>query len=144
MNKKFITWRVYDGVIKNIVKKIKERGITYDAIGTFSRGGYVPAVHIANLLDIQYVYEINAYTTAEIKEMGNLLIVDDITDSGDTLRRYKDLDLDIVCVCVKHSTLIKPSYPAMDIRLDEWAVFPWESKNSKMKRDRNGAAVKRN
>ncbi len=145
MDKKFITWRIYDVIIKKIVKEIKKSGEEYDAIGTLSRGGYVPAVHIANLLDIRHIYEINAYTTAEIKEMKNLLIVDDVTDSGDTLSRYRDLNLDIVCVCLKPSTVVKPTYPAMEIMDDEWVVFPWESKNSITMKDRDkNKEVKKN
>jgi hypoxanthine phosphoribosyltransferase len=82
------------------------------------RGGLIPAVLLSYKLNIPLIIDeddINEYT----------LIVDDLIDKGETLKRFfKHYDIATIH-CKEHSPVsnyyyeIKPS--------NEWIVYPWEA-----------------
>ncbi len=52
------------------------------------------------------------------------LIVDDICDSGKTLRKYKENDT--FTIFYKKESQITPKYYSKIINQETWIVFPWE------------------
>jgi len=131
--KYYMNWYQYDYIINFIVDQIKSKRVKnmYSQIFTFPLNGYIPAVHLAKLLNIKKII----INSAEIDQ--NTLIVDDISDSGETLNQVYDPKLDVVCICYKEGTIIKPSFSCLAFEKNIWVVFPWELKNSKEKRDLN-------
>lgn len=73
-----ITFEEYDNAISLLAQKIKASGKKYTAVYGIPRGGYYPAIQLSNILGIPIV-------TSPISEV---LIVDDIMDSGATLTPY--------------------------------------------------------
>src|SRR3990167_3293454 len=92
-----ITWKQFDITIKELVKKITNSNEKFDAVFGIPRGGLITAVKLSHLLKISLVTEIT-------KEYKNILVVDDISDTGKTLQNLKDI-LDRSSVKYKIATL---------------------------------------
>ncbi|MFX0135230.1 MAG: phosphoribosyltransferase [Candidatus Hodarchaeota archaeon] len=117
--RKKISWHEYRKAIKYIVRLIKKSGKNYNKIITFKRGGFIPAAHLAYQLDIQEIGT-NFDFTPDI----NTLIVDDISDSGETLEPFKQFDT--ACLCYKSGTRVIPKFFYKVYKKTIWVVFPWE------------------
>lgn len=141
----------YDDITNACVgfsRQIKLYGIDFDAIIGVSRGGLVPANILSHLLDIPLIpvsyssfngkgddknHENNLPPIADKK----ILIVDDICDSGYTLRELADYysadNLNTVytaCVYYKlrKNPVIVTNFSWVTIQEDSpWVVFPWET-----------------
>jgi len=148
----YYSWEKVSEMCKQIVHKLNEQNVKPDLIITPLRGGAIPAVQIAYLLEMRNIITVNAQRTeddsvnAEFKdvELSNLptneqianktiLIVDEILDTGETLSKLveylkaqnpKQLKLAVLC----NSSHKEKSINA-DIVIDQtdkWVVFPWE------------------
>ena len=143
-------------------KHIKNMNTKYDLIIGISRGGLIPAVMLSHylgvpLLPISYSASDGAgdnkeQTNIEIlpsfDEGTKILIIDDICDTGNTLKRlhqcykkqkcvvhtcalyYKDRYENINPKNPKHGFM--PTFFAhrMSMHQQEWLVFPWEDLNN--------------
>lgn len=155
-----ITW---DDVVKHVDKicdDILRSDVEIDCILGLSRGGLVPAVMIANQLDIDHVYsyglrsysnktggDIQTYQLAgsDTVRGEHILVVDDISDRGETLgyvkrqlckpsiRPWTYKNIHTCTLCVKPRTDFSPTWHAVDVDDDEWVIFPWESDGIKPK-----------
>ena len=135
--KYFMSWNEYDEIIQKIYEDIKHTYMDlkpYEAILTFPRGGYIPAAHLANLLDIHHIIT-DPMEALQVFEDNQILVVDDISDTGKTLMKDYTPFRDIACVCYKKSTRVKPTFYSVCFEDDTWIVFPWEHKDSKEERD---------
>ena len=83
-NKRFIKWRDIDEAIERLAINITISKIEIAAVGGLPRGGLIPAVMLSHTLNIPFVSQANIAGVD-----GNILIVDDICDSGKTLKRFK-------------------------------------------------------
>ena len=95
---KRITWKRYEESIKNIIHHFK--GYEIGKVVGIYKGGLIPAVQIANALKVPLdivVYQsydgntkepIYAYNTGK---KNKVLIVDDIIDTGNTIKKVVDL-----------------------------------------------------
>ena len=117
--KKKMSWREYDKGINHIVKAINKTGKKYSKILTFNRGGLIPSASLAFRLNINKIGTINDMIPDD-----ETLIVDDISDSGETLEPF--MDHDIACLCYKRGTKVLPTYFYKIYKKDVWIVFPWE------------------
>ena len=150
--------------IINLANKILESNIKFDAIIALCGGGLVPARLLRNYLEIPiYCLNIKLYNSNnEINEdpiilqwldnkiidslqNKNILIVDDLDDTGSTLyhitnliengyKLYKPIKYKTLAISVLYNKLknkknninIKyPYFKVLDIE-DKWVVFPWE------------------
>ena len=59
-----------------------------------------------------------------------ILIVDDISDSGQTLKYYKKAGYTTATLDVRSTTITKPDYYVNWIDNADWIVYPWERKDS--------------
>jgi hypoxanthine phosphoribosyltransferase len=127
MKKKvFVNWEEFDQMIDEITSQINK---DYTKIFTIPRGGLPVATCIAHRL------KINTITLDKSLIDDNTLIVEDIIGSGETMLPYKDYD--IACLGYVPGALVKPKYYARVFKNDVYYVFPWERKDSEMKRDRD-------
>ena len=117
-----------------------------DAIVAIARGGLTLSHHLAEIFDIREVFAINAisYDKTQKKEKidifnipnlhgyQNVLIVDDISDSGDTFietlkilkEKYNDINFKTFSIFFKPTSKFKPDYYFHET--DEWIRFFWE------------------
>jgi len=130
---------------EKIVKELKEKYtdiMNYEIVG-ISRGGLVPAVIISNLLGIRKVYSFGLKTykdqekdSAEIYQVPDLaysnkvLLIDDISDTGDSFtiakKLYSHKQLITVSVFMKEKTKFVPDIVGDTVDNNVWVVFPWE------------------
>ena len=117
-----------------------------DVILAIARGGLTLAHHLAEIFDIREVFTINAvsYEKTQKKETidifnipnlhgyKNILIVDDISDSGETFKevlktlkeKYQDLNFKTLAIFYKPSSKFKPDFYFQET--NEWIRFFWE------------------
>ena len=85
-----ISFNQYDKDIDILIEKLKDNGISYTGVYGVPRGGYYPAIHIANALNLPIL-------TQPIEKC---LVVDDILDSGKTAEKN---GVNAVVYCEEHS-----------------------------------------
>lgn len=96
MQKQTVNWREYQGLVAKICRDIVVSGFKPDYVVGITRGGLVPAVMISQFLNIPCQTlkvqlrdgnecESNLWMAEEAFSEKNILIVDDINDSGATL-----------------------------------------------------------
>ena len=117
-----------------------------DAIIAIARGGLTFAHHLSQKLDIREVFSINAISYEENKKLKeikifnipnldkykNILIVDDISDSGDTFlkvldilkNRYPQKTFKTIALFYKPTSKYKPNIYIHTT--NEWINFFWE------------------
>lgn len=86
------------------------------------KGGIPFAFELANQLDIDVLDEIEGQ-----EENKNVLVVDDIIDSGRTRQRFKDFDF--ACLHIKDKSVLdttKNVYFANEVKTREWIHYWWE------------------
>ena len=110
--------------IKNLIKR---HNIKY--VFGVPRGGIIPAVLLSHMYNLEVTTELSELT----ERKDNLLIVDDIVDSGMTLKKYKDFDLYpnvFLSLLYKKNSTTKPDFYLKEAENDYWYVFPWETNES--------------
>lgn len=127
MDRRYLNWNDIDRAINRIVASINSSEIKINAVGGLPRGGLIPAVMISHRLSIPFVSQAN------IKNIfGNILIVDDICDSGQTLKQFKfEENIYTATLHWKQSSEYQPNYFWEIAYENEWIVYPWENKDSK-------------
>jgi len=117
-----------------------------DAILAIARGGLTFAHHLAEKLDMREVFSINAvsyekdkkldnihiFNIPDLQNYENILVVDDISDSGDTFievlnllkQKYPDKIYKTISIFYKPSSKFKPDYFFHET--NEWINFFWE------------------
>jgi hypoxanthine phosphoribosyltransferase len=131
MDRRYLNWNDIDRAINRIVASINSSEVKINAIGGLPRGGLIPAVMISHRLSIPFVSQAN------IKNIfGNILIVDDICDSGQTLKQFKfEENVYTATLHWKQSSEYQPNYFWEIAYENEWIVYPWENIDSQTKPD---------
>jgi len=147
---KIVEWSEIVEWARGLADKIRESGYSPDVIVAVARGGYVPArlladfLDVTNMLSIQSQHWVEAAKAAEkailkfpytVNLSGyNVLLVDDIVDTGDTLllaRDYiqKEWKPETVKIAVLQwiSTVakFKPDYYQIEVKDWVWFQYPW-------------------
>lgn len=145
VKKTIVSWRNLNNLCNKIVKQLKDKfpNITdYNIIG-LSRGGLVPSVVISNILNIRKVYslglksynetnkeKVEIYQIPDISNMEKILLIDDISDTGESFNLSKEMMLNkevvTVSLYVKKGTKFMPDVYGKSVLNDVWVVFPWE------------------
>ena len=140
-DKLFITWDEFHQDVKNLCSKIKKSG-SYNKIVAISRGGLIPAGIISYELGIRQTSVINIATyvgSAHLKlnEVDNpelvgkvdknTLIIDDLSDSGQTLNvmRRQFPHGTFATIYAKPNGAAEVDICSRQIE-DKWVVFPWD------------------
>lgn len=147
----FLSWEDVQSLSEKVSDKITESGYKPDLMIAISRGGFDPARIMSDQLDIrklaslQIIYYTGLNTkrdepevlfplNAQVKGL-RVLVVDDVSDSGNSLIAVKKYVEDKGATEVKLATLhhkpwskFKPDYFAEEV--DKWIIYPWEPKES--------------
>ena len=145
------TWNQIYNMLLNLAEKIRKSGFKPDIIVGVSRGGWPPARVLSDLLGNPNLANVKAefyLGVAETKEEPVLtqpvsmevadkrvLVVDEIADTGKSLRLVKEhiieqgaTEVKIATVYYKPWSVIKPDY--YEKETSRWVVFPWEIKET--------------
>lgn len=122
----FLSWHDIESQVKILCVKIKKTGFEFDAIGTVSRGGLVPARLVADYFDIKKIL------VDKKKISGRTLFVDDIYDSGDTFKKiFKTIEKPgnfLYATLMARTGIPYPKQLVYSKKTlgSEYVVFPWD------------------
>lgn len=145
MEKQFYPYDELIKDLKTLTQDLKE--YRPDAIIAMSRGGVIIGHLLAEYFDIRTLYAMNTvhyfrekklddviiYNVPDIKEAKNVLIVDEIIDSGETMGevmkvlddKYPKVNFKTLTVFQKKTAAFQADFWLKDT--DRWIVFFWET-----------------
>ena len=146
MEKEYLVWSKVDEAIWTLVDHVRKE-YNVDIIVGIARGGLIPAVRMSHIMDniLMRVMDVKFYTDierhTEMPEITvpltepvqgkNVLIVDDVADTGKTLKVVKEdiiekgaRDVKIAVIAKKPKSIVDPDYYIF--QTDKWIIFPWE------------------
>lgn len=127
-NKVYVTWERVERYINSLVKRLEEEGKLKDRTGifTFPRGGLILAVLLSQKTGLPLL----------MNPVNHCIIIDDIIDTGITMKKYSDLrkekDYYITTMFAHISQLDEMAeYQCewdffAEVKDKEWIVYPWE------------------
>ena len=154
-NKKKYSWKYIDNACANIAKQYPVT-IPRPRIVGISRGGLIPAVLLAKYLKAGEVYSIGLKSYKDDSEFASrlhepdvyqniqyncprlargepILLVDDISDEGNTLHYVRKEILNFnstviytATIFIKDKTNFAPDIYHVKVPDNQWVVFPWE------------------
>ena len=125
-NKIYLGWNDIEELVDNLCYQIKLNYPEISYVHGLKRGGLIPAVMISHTMGLKFV------DTPEFYD--NCLIVDDICDSGATLKKWSGYD-----TAVLHhkpdTSCYTPSIHAVIHEGNGWIIYPWERDDSESIQD---------
>lgn len=147
---KLVSWSEIEKWSRNIGKQAIKSGFTPEAIIGLSRGGLVPARMLSDRMWIKDLYAVKTehwgFTAsrdgkAVLKKQGDpdikgkrVLIVDDITDTGESMKLAYDYVKSLSPSEIRTSAMLhitrsnfKPDFYSEEVNEEKWAwfIFPW-------------------
>ncbi|MFC1747195.1 phosphoribosyltransferase [Pseudomonadota bacterium] len=143
-----LTWGEIQRLTRRLAQLVKSAGYQPDVIVAIARGGYVPARMVCDFLNIYNLTSLRVahYTSTNQKNEAarlstplnidvrglKVLIIDDVSDTGDTLQvtleHIHSFDPAEVKVGVLHHktvSYIEPDFYAKKIIKWRWLIYPW-------------------
>ena len=133
--KVFMSWKWVDDQIDELAKRLKDKKLRY--ISGIPRGGLIPAIMLSHKLGVTYIPfdEAKKYGRHNLSYKNEeILLVDDICDSGVTMKDYATRFI-TATLCMRYISETIPEYYGEKIEDDRWLVFPWERNDSNTKQD---------
>jgi hypoxanthine phosphoribosyltransferase len=139
-----MSWHDVEKAVTALASKL-EREFQPDIIVGIARGGLIPAVRLSHLLGdkLLRMIHIKLYKDINLKQekpelladVGELpskvLVVDDVSDTGETLefvlkhvREKGAKEVKVATIAYKPGSRVKPDYYVFET--NKWIVFPWE------------------
>ena len=149
-DKIFYSWQDFDESIQILTNYITMSLWTPDYIVGVKRGGLVPAIKLSHILNKPLIMmscqlrdskdkEVRLYEVEEIPNDKNILIVDDICDSGITMSQimvqfftnlFHPNNIKTCSLIYNTDQKFIVDYYAQEIdrsKEDRWIIFPWEN-----------------
>jgi len=133
--KVFMSWKWVDDQIEVLAERLKDKKLRY--ISGIPRGGLIPAIMLSHKLGVTYIPfdEAKKYGRHDIRfKNEDILLVDDICDSGVTMKDYAPRFI-TATLCLRYISETIPEYYGEKIKDDRWLVFPWERNDSNTKQN---------
>lgn len=133
--KVFMSWKWVDDQIEELAERLKDKKLRY--ISGIPRGGLIPAIMLSHKLNVTYIPFDHAkkYGRHDLRfKNEDILLVDDICDSGVTMKDYAPRFI-TATLCMRYISETIPEYYGEKIEDDRWLVFPWERNDSKTKQN---------
>ena len=131
-DKVFISWSQYELYIARIADWItmcceEEVGAIYG----LPRGGLPIAVSLSHKLDLPILMN---YYDRKLVTKKKILVVDDIADTGHTLKSF-ETPHNVICTIHYHQdSITRPDFFCTE-KGDDWIVYPWETEDSETVQD---------
>lgn len=141
---KYYSYENFKNDTKTLIEKV--RASDFEAIVAIARGGLTLSHAMAEGLDIRQVQSIRTelydksqkrenitiFGACEFKNIKRVLVVDDISDSGDTLNavmnylhsEFKDIEFKAATLFYKKTSIYEPDFWINEA--DGWIDFFWE------------------
>lgn len=151
-HKTFIDLKKVRGMCADVCGKVKDDGFEPDLLVGITRGGLIPTgllagekmFHNKNILTISVASYTDDHQRKDLilrapvhfedfKRFKNILLIDDIVDSGQTITfvlqllkaNLPDAIIKTVSLYYKPCSILVPDYFVE--QTDDWIVFPWEN-----------------
>lgn len=148
-----LSWDQYDDLVRAIVKQVRNDNFEPELIVGIARGGLPLLTTISSCLNVREVGVIFVQKTVTDAQFAdkhpsailygtglpytvackNVLLVDDIIRSGQSLNKSLEVLNDLGAASIKVAALYKQitvydfaPYVAVDVKKDDWIVFPWD------------------
>ena len=125
--KEFVSWELIDDCVTDIAFHLEDTGKDFKGVFGVPRGGSLLAVMLSHKLDIPYITDFRKV------DDGDIVVIDDITDTGKTFQFYKEQpetkDAHYVTIHEHEQSIVKPDHSVL-YKEDNWIVYPWEIKGS--------------
>lgn len=143
-----LTWDDVDFLTNMVSESISNKNIKFDTIVALGRGGLIPGAILSYKLDIKNLQNLGINTRQEDGQYvetlvyqrptitGNVLVVDDINDSGKTFEavnsliksEYPDIGELLYCsLTTRYNTNFNENIiSGKIINTSDWLVFPWD------------------
>jgi len=148
------TWKQIHKMLIKQSKKILSDHFIPNIIIAVTRGGWIPARLLSDLLEVHNITTIGIKSYSNIATKMNqpiinqklkilisgkkILLVDDVADSGESLQLAKkhilkqnNVEVKIATIYKKNKSKIDPDYYEKTIK--NWIIFPWEIKETSRK-----------
>ena len=124
--KEFINWEQYEVYINSITNWYNRNKLDVGAVYCLHRGGLPIAVSYSHKLNLPLLMD---YYDRKIVTDKKILVVDDIADTGNTLKDFQII-LNIICTFHYHKqSIVVPDYWIHE-KGDKWIGYPWEVDDS--------------
>lgn len=118
--KEYMTWNTLHNLVKDIARFVRNKSRPgYKYIYGIPRGGVIPAVMLSHELDIPYL------PIYDIRFPDNILVVDDVIDSGAACNHILSKNYIDVITLVRKPWSPMCTFSAYET--DRWIVMPWEN-----------------
>jgi len=119
MTNLYYTWQEFEKDSNYLVKEIKATGLQFDGIYALPRGGLILGVYLSHHLELPLL----------LSPTRNSLIVDDISNNGDSLLHFINKGKLIATLFSTEWTKVVPNlYVHLKEHKEDWIVYPWEAK----------------
>ncbi|XCB30271.1 phosphoribosyltransferase [Arcanobacterium hippocoleae] len=149
-DKEILTWEMFGDASRELAQNIVDSDFKPDIVVAIARGGLVLAGALTYALGVKLSDAVNIEFYTDVHETlpdpvllapmldidsirgKNVLLVDDVADSGRTLKMTVDLlsqyetNVRSVVLFTKPRTIIHPEYSWKDT--EKWISFPWSDK----------------
>jgi hypoxanthine phosphoribosyltransferase len=123
-NKIYLSWDDTIDLVDKLCEKIITEQPNIDSVFGLKRGGLIPAVMVSHKLGLPW---------SDVM-LPNTLVVDDICDTGVTLKNCIG-GYTAVLHYKPHTSCYTPNIYATIHEGDEWIIYPWERKDSETIQD---------
>ncbi len=146
-NCEFLSWEHVNTLSRIVAKSVRTFGFQPDFIIGLARGGFVPSRNLADFLGVKDLISLKVGHWGVASNTGKaelkypikidltgkkVLIVDDITDTGDSMILAKDYVQTLGPAEIKTATLMHithskfvPDFYAEEVKEWTWFIFPW-------------------
>jgi len=151
MNYLILSWQNVYNLTLQLSERIVSSGFVPDVIVGIARGGWIPARILSDVLYASTLQNIRIEYYTDVGEKGkepkitqpltgsmkdkNVLLVDEVADTGDTLQHaidhVKALGAKGVRSAVLHykpTSIVRPDF--FMVETTSWTVYPWENRES--------------
>lgn len=135
MKKNFVTDKDIVNYTLEVIRQMNVDLWTPEIVLGFSRGGLVPANYISQWYDIpMFCINKGVFFNCELTTYNEILIIDDINDTGNTLLEFKtkygeNQGFKYAALIDNAGSKFETDYAGHYINKNEvpdWIVFPWE------------------
>ena len=136
MKKLYINDSEVRGLTQEIIRQLILTNFVPKLVVGLSRGGLVPAVYISQFFDCDFFALNKQELFPELDEVENILIVDDINDTGKTFKLVNE-DVSNLGIQVRYAALLDNAGSDFTVdyygrEIDKvkdpcWVVYPWEN-----------------
>ncbi|MEA3291962.1 MAG: phosphoribosyltransferase [Pseudomonadota bacterium] len=150
MRCELVSWHRVSRLAELLAVQVVESGFWPETIIAIGRGGYVPARLLCDLLDIfdlrslrvEHYTGTTKHASARVVdplcgevEGRRTLVVDDVSDSGDTYRvalehieSFRPAAIRTAALHHKTVSAYRPDHYAQEVRRWRWLIYPWALK----------------